>query len=437
MQLIEHPTARRLLQENFRRYSGQSLPSLLELDPAIIRDFRGAKFVDKPPTKNPKIFSVESPFSTAKLHDLVVAENPRPSDEQVLAIATLGMSFLKPARSFSADLVYARDNISLLADGASLVAKKEDHNFPKQLCEIYTTPQGVFAPDVLWSTVVAKLIGKTCFESPFVHLAEAFVNTPELATLKTKLHQETDPKSIIVLLNEAIGIVLKQLTTDIQPTEENKIFYPSGVMAVVNPNTLRYAYTGDVRIGVTIDDYNNVHVINTRFAKVTRHDAAALEQDSQGKQAFAIHRASEIGNIQGLPIRIESAYLRKPHISNHLMYGAIAMWTDGSELVYPTPEAKKFLFAPDTTPKLPGNMDRNAAVRLNPDISVSGTLIARDPLLYHLYLLHQQNVFVNKLENETKYAQKGVKVSQKWLNRINAQPPWRADDASSLVMYLE
>jgi len=358
-----------------------------------------------------KMYDTESSFCTSNAIDAIF--------EIEGAREVYGASFVKPEMAESADLIFKRDNIVIVADGASMVVKPETNpDFPKIVLEKCMVGDK-FMPDVLWSTMLANLIGKDNFKSPFKEdVKKSIESQSELNNLKEAIKKETDPEKIIKLINQGAGIFLKNYF-GMEVNEDSKVFLPSGILGIVNLETKHWASVGDIRIGYTSGSKGQVKTVN-QYDKVSNYDAAAIGTDTWLKEALASARTFEVGNLQGLQVDIESGVIPETVSSSRTNgKGAVVMWSDGEDMLD---------IANDQYDSFYGHNVRD------PSISFTGTLIARNPFLYTLYLLHCQNRYKKNIDSENKFFNSSGHPSMR-LKQIMKKPPWRADEASFVVVY--
>lgn len=363
---------------------------------------------------NTKIFDVESPFSTGKATDVVFASVNRWN--------ICGASLTKPERpTLNADMVHVMGDILIVADGSSMVAKPGvSPDFPQGIVE-KCTHQGLFTPDVLWTTALSVLVGKTNFKSPFLDDINTFFDkTTELQDFSRQIGEERNPAKIISIVNEAMGFFLtRYFNVELNPS--TKLFLPSGVIGVVNLATRRWASVGDIRVGYTANYHGGVKTVNN-FQKVDRFDNAVKASPQSVKEFYARARTEEVGNLQGLNITIETGRLPEIVPSKRTNgKGAVLMWTDGADHQYVSGGQKNSFLgsARDTYDK---------------KVSFTGTLMARDPFIYIPYLLHSQNLYAARLEAELNYLQR-TNHEPPFLRDIRNHPLWRADEGSLVVAY--
>jgi len=364
------------------------------------------------------IFATESPFCTADAWDLIwesveikYGEEVMPEDgEEKYRVEIIGASFPKPTRrNATADFIARVGSAIIVADGASMVASPtNDSEFPQQIKERVTI-EGEFMPDVLWTTMLSRLLGRT-FYSPFASDVDRIFNQSfqlrEIAEGIPGL--SSHPDWMIELVNKGMKIFLGEYF-GMEVKEENKVYLPSGVMGVVDLRTWRWASTGDVRIGVTYNCEGDVMILNN-WKKVDNYDSAVYGWDQSGKTRFAQARAKIIGNIQGLPIQIERGEINatkpKSTFGATTGLGAIVLWTDGEEIRNDGWGDWMELIG----------CDRNSHT------SFTGTLLVRDPFLAHLYLLYMQKRYIRETERRRE--------------KSGNRSLWRPDDAAFIVAYL-
>ena len=427
--------------------SGDAVLALCLAHPEVLLNFHGyfndaasAYYSDTPHRREMRIsgiknlFSTKSPYSTATAVDTIFQSEDMEILGKPRRLLTFGISFLKPDRLYSADLIaITPGKLRVAADGASLVAKKEDPEFPPQLKEIYTF-KDMFMPDVFWTTSLAWLIDKTAFHSPFWPIINQICESSLVLTdLKKQICQTSDPKNFIDNVNQAMGQILHQLCTSSPLIKTNNIFYPSGVISVINPEKLKHASTGDIRSGVSAYPGGNVKIFDKSYKTVSEHDQAVSGMDQKHKNAIASARVFEVGNLQGEPVSIRQNDIPYPNTKPDSK-GCLVQWTDGEDLQFIFPSQKNLFTVPHLLKTAVPTPDNRLLKLVQAECSLAGTLIARDPLVYQLYLLHYQTVYTASFQRELKYLQQTGKESQLY-KRMTKQPKWRSDEASMLITY--
>lgn len=408
-------------EEPLLKLDGETILDIARANRDIIVNFRTGSLPRAEPSRRSKtllestnIFSLEPCFTTANAIDLITE---RFILYKSTAFEIYGASFLKPEKEFSADLIFYRWPLMIIADGASMIAKLEDKGFPEEIKEKCLVEQE-FMPDVLWTTIVAELLEKEDFFSPFAQrVKRVFQESEGLQEIIRSIKAINEPNEAIELISKGIG-EFNAVFFETEIDENNKKYFPSGVMGVVNLKSFQWASTGDIRVGYTCNKYGSVAIVND-YQKVDRHDAAVRDRSREAKLAFAQGRAEKVGSLQGLPIEIETGSFPVLHPTPKLGgKGAIVLWTDGEDI--------QTTFH-DQWQQFIGRKDQG--------LSFSGTLLVREPLLHHLYLLHCQHRFSRRLQADIELEGKAGYTTN-LLKRVRKKPPWREDDAAFIIGYV-
>lgn len=334
-------------------------------------------------------------------------------------------SWAKPNMPYTADFVHVWEQYETLfmvvADGAQMIMKANElpNDTFRQVCAAQLKDgNAVHLPDHLWAAFVSKYF----FGADRMPIASNFLETiapydPDIhdniwsaqGTSVEKWYVSNNGHPLMNMFDDLqhdLYILFRDLFGESYVNDKDLVgCLPSGVMTVASlskDGVFDYAWTGDVD---TYEVSPKGFAVIRSYDDVDKHDAASRvvagqdRKDRRFMQRVASTRVPEVGNLTGS--RAINVLIHRGSFNIRTNGGAVIS-TDGERMVAPTYEFR-------------GNRNLDPFHQdIQGEVSINGTLLFRDPGLYQVDQMNQQELYRGR-------GQRG-----------RDQPLWYKDDSTFL-----